>query len=92
MTEESRNSGKSSEGRNPDGTFAPGNPGKPKGSRHRATKAVQQLIDQDAEAITRKAVEMALAGDATAMRLCIERIPPPVHDTLSGRLRRSDRA
>ena len=26
-------------GRNADGTFGPGNPGKPKGTRHKATRA-----------------------------------------------------
>lgn len=80
MSDDIRNSGKKTEGRNPDGTFAVGNPGKPKGSRHRATMAVQRLIDEDAEAITQKAVEMALEGDSTAMRLCIERIAPARKD------------
>jgi hypothetical protein len=36
-----RNNGNNTETRNPDGTFAQGNPGKPMGSRHRATKAVE---------------------------------------------------
>jgi hypothetical protein len=31
-----------------------------------------------AEALTRKAVELALVGEPTAMRLCLERILPPV--------------
>jgi hypothetical protein len=35
------------------------------------------LLDGEAEALTRKAVEMALAGDATALRLCLDRILPP---------------
>ena len=70
------NSGSNTDGRNPDGTFAVGNPGKPKGSRHRATQATQRLIEDQSEAITQKAVEMALAGDTTALRLCIERIAP----------------
>jgi hypothetical protein len=68
----SRNSG-----RNSDGTFAPGNPGKAPGTRHRATKAVLELFDGEAEALSRKAVELALAGDVTALRLCLERIAPP---------------
>ncbi|MGK7753195.1 DUF5681 domain-containing protein [Roseovarius sp. C03] len=76
-----RNSGANTEGRNPDGTFAPGNPGKPKGSRHRATQAVQELLDADGEALTRKAVELALDGDTTALRLCMERIAPARKDT-----------
>ncbi len=68
-------------GRNTDGKFAPGNPGKPVGARHRATKAVADLLDGEAEALTRKAVERALEGDTTALRLCLERIAPPRKDT-----------
>ena len=30
--------------------------------------------------MTRKAVEMALGGDTTAMRLCLERLAPPRRD------------
>lgn len=67
-------------GRNTDGTFAPGNPGKPKGTRHKATKAALALLDGEAEALTRQAVTMALGGDATALRLCLERIAPPRRD------------
>ena len=67
-------------GRNAAGRFAPGNPGKPTGSRHRATVAALALLDGQAEALTRKAVEMALAGDVTALRLCLERIVPPRRD------------
>lgn len=71
-----RNSGPNTELRNPDGTFAPGSPGKPPGSRHRATQAVQALLEGEAEALTRKAVERALEGDTAALRLCLERIAP----------------
>ena len=67
-------------GRNADGTFGPGNPGKPKGTRHRATQAALALLDGEAEALTRQAVKMALGGDATALRLCLERIAPPRRD------------
>jgi hypothetical protein len=75
-----RNNGSNAEHRNPDGTFAVGNPGKPKGSRNRATMATQRLIEKQSEAITQKAVEMALEGDTTALRLCIERISPARKD------------
>ena len=67
-------------GRNSDGTFGPGNPGKPKGARHRATQAALALLDGEAEALTRKAVETALAGDMAALRLCLERMAPPRKD------------
>lgn len=67
-------------GRNTDGTFGAGNPGKPRGARHKATQAALALLDGQAEALTRKAVETALAGDTTALRLCLERIAPPRKD------------
>lgn len=62
------------------GTFAPGNPGKPIGARHRSTIAAESLFDGDAERLTRKAIEMALGGDTIALRLCIDRIAPPRRD------------
>ena len=65
----------------PKGKFAKGksgNPkGRPKGSLNKVTLAVANLIESDAEAITKKAIEMAKAGDLTAIRICIERILPP---------------
>ena len=76
-----RKNGETTGGRNPDGTFAPGNPGRPKGARHKTTLAIEELLDGQAEAITQKAVDMALEGDATALRLCIERIAPARKDT-----------
>jgi len=58
-----------------------GNPaGKPKGTRNRATLAAETLLDGEAEALTRKAIELALGGDSTALRLCIERIVAPRRD------------
>ena len=55
-----------------------GNPtGRPAGARNKKTLAAAVLLEGEAEALTRRAVEMALAGDPTAMRLCIERILPP---------------
>ena len=58
-----------------------GNPaGKPKGARHKITFAIDALLDGDAERLTRKAIEMALAGDGTAMRLCLDRLAPPRRD------------
>jgi hypothetical protein len=58
-----------------------GNPsGRPSGSRNRATLAIEALLDGEAEQITRKAIELALAGDGPALRLCMERIAPPRKD------------
>jgi hypothetical protein len=38
------------------------------------------LLEGEAEGLTRKAVELALNGDTTALRLCLERIMPPRKD------------
>jgi hypothetical protein len=58
-----------------------GNPnGRPKGSRNAATLALESLLDGEAEALTRKAMELALAGDIAALRLCLDRILPPRKD------------
>jgi hypothetical protein len=69
-------------GRKSDGTFAVGNAlgGKTKGARHKATMAVETLLDGQVDQLTQKAVDTALGGDMTAMRLCLERICPPRKD------------
>ena len=41
---------------------------------------MQTLLDGEAQALTRKAVELALEGDTTALRLCLERLMPPRRD------------
>jgi hypothetical protein len=58
-----------------------GNPaGRPKGAKNKSTLAAEALLDGEAEALTRKAVEMALGGDTVALRLCLERLMPPRKD------------
>jgi hypothetical protein len=79
---DSRKNASSSPRRGPGKPFAPGNPGKPTGSRHRATLAAEALLDGEAEALTRKAIDLALAGDTTALRLCLERLVPPRKERL----------
>lgn len=60
-----------------------GNPaGKPKGCRHRATRAAEALLDGEAEALTRKAIEAAKSGDVKALRLCLDRLLPPRRERL----------
>lgn len=54
-----------------------GNPaGKPPGAVNHATRAVQELLDGEAEKLTRRCIDLALSGDPTALRLCIERLAP----------------
>lgn len=71
-------------GRKKDGTFAKGsvpNPkGRPVGARNKHLIAAEILLDGEAEKLTRKAVELALAGDSACLRLCIDRILPPRKD------------
>jgi hypothetical protein len=58
-----------------------GNPaGKPKGTRNRATVMAEALLNGNAEALANKAVELALDGDVTALRLCLDRSIPRRRD------------
>ena len=60
--------------------FAPGNPGRPPGARHRVTRAVEVLMEGEHEKLTRIAIDKALDGDTSALRLCLDRIAPPRRD------------
>jgi hypothetical protein len=75
------NAGEKQPRRGPGRRFRPGKSGNPGGkrlgTRNRATVAAEMLLEGEAEALTRKAVEMALAGDAMALRLCLDRVLPP---------------
>ena len=55
-----------------------GNPnGRPLGARNQRTLALEELMDGEIEAITRKAIEAAKAGDIAAIRLVMDRVLPP---------------
>ena len=59
-----------------------GNPnGRAAGSRNRATLAIEALLEGEGEALTRKAIELAKAGDMQALRLCLDRLVPPRKDS-----------
>lgn len=60
--------------------FQSGNSGRPIGARHRTTLAIEALLEGEHEALTRKAIEKALEGDTTALRLCLERLAPARKD------------
>jgi hypothetical protein len=55
-----------------------GNPnGRPKGARNRVTRAIEALIDGQAEALGAKAVEKALQGDSPMLRALLSTLVPP---------------
>jgi hypothetical protein len=70
--------------RDPRGRFArgrSGNPaGRPRGCRDHVNRAARLLLAGEGEVLTRKAVELALAGDPAALRLCPERIVGPYRE------------
>src|SRR5262249_46653652 len=54
-----------------------GNPtGRPRGARNRMTMLMQELLEEDAEAIARKLIELAKDGDIAALRMCLDRLAP----------------
>ncbi len=58
-----------------------GNPnGRPKGSRNKTTLATLELLGDEAEEITRIAIEKAKDGDIAAIKLVMDRICPPRKD------------
>ena len=63
-------------GRNTAGQYSIGNSGRPRGSRNKATLAIESLLKGQAEALTQTALTKALEGDSVALRLCMDRIAP----------------
>lgn len=55
-----------------------GNPGgRPRGIKDRRVK-YREYLEPHAEDLIKKTVDLALTGDVAAMRLCLERIIPPI--------------
>jgi hypothetical protein len=54
-----------------------GGPGRPKGWRSEANRALDQLASEGAEAVLRKQLEMAQAGDGRAAELVLKRAWSP---------------
>jgi hypothetical protein len=56
----------------------PGNSaGRRKGSKNRKTLMAELLLEGEAEALARKAVELALGSSEAALRLCLDRLIAP---------------
>jgi hypothetical protein len=70
-----------------------GNPaGRPRGSRNRTTVLMQSLLEANAEAIARKAIDLATGGDLTAIRICFDRLVARKHEPVDFDLPRLDTA
>jgi hypothetical protein len=52
--------------------------GRPAGSRNKSTIALQDLLDNQGKAIIEKLVKLAGEGDKAALRLCVDRLVPPL--------------
>jgi hypothetical protein len=81
MSGTNRKNGTNTGDRDDAGKFTEGNPGRPKGARHKVTRAVEALLEGQSEQLTQVAINKALEGDTTALRLCLERIAPPRKDS-----------
>ena len=58
-----------------------GNPtGKPQGARNRVTRVLDDLMEGEAETISKKVVELAKDGDLVAARMVLDRVAPPRKD------------
>jgi polyhydroxyalkanoate synthesis regulator phasin len=56
-----------------------GNPaGRPRGSRNRVTRLMEDLLQGEAETLTRVAIGRAMAGDPVALKLCLQRMMAPM--------------
>jgi hypothetical protein len=69
---------KSNPTRQPDGTFAKGNSGNPKGRPRSEIVALRKQVADKAEAIIDQVVAKALDGDLAAAKLILDRIIPPL--------------
>jgi len=63
----------------PNGQFGAGNKtgGRREGSKNNATIVLENMLDGQAERIFEKVIEMALEGDAGAIKICAERLIAP---------------
>jgi hypothetical protein len=57
-----------------------GNPsGRPKGIKDKRV-ALRSLFEAHADKLAKQAINLALAGDVQALRICVDRIIPPVRE------------
>jgi hypothetical protein len=63
-------------GRLPNGRFTHGNPGKPRGARHRTSLAIEQLLEGAAADVARSLIGAAQCGSLDAQKWILNRCAP----------------
>jgi hypothetical protein len=56
--------------------FKPGNPGRPPGSKNKTTKILEELLDGEAENLTRTLIDLAKKGERRSLLYCMDRLIP----------------
>jgi hypothetical protein len=56
--------------------FPLGNPGRPRGSKNRTTRLLEDLVAGEGDKLAQKMVELALAGNVKCLELCLDRLMP----------------
>jgi hypothetical protein len=76
MNEDTRKERSDTDARDERGRFGPGNPGKPRGARNRASIAAEAIIDDAIGDVVEKCVEMAMEGNTACISAILKlRIP-----------------
>jgi hypothetical protein len=63
-------------GRDDDGRFAPGNAGRPCGSKNRTTAIAHALLVGEEPELVSKSIELAKAGDVQMLKFLLDRLLP----------------
>lgn len=58
------------------GRFVKGNSGRKQGSRNKVTKAIENMMLGESEALTRRCIDLAFKGDPVALKIVFDRIAP----------------
>ena len=56
--------------------FQPGNPGRPKGAKHKTTILAEKLMADDVEGVVKAVIDAARTGDMAAARIILDRLVP----------------
>jgi Family of unknown function (DUF5681) len=56
--------------------FQRGNPGRPRGSKNRTTRLLEELVAGEGEKLAQKTVELALGGNVKCLQMCLDRLMP----------------